>query len=263
MPTDVKVPNIGDFKGVEIIEIPVKPGDSINVDDTILVLESDKATMDIPSEVSGVVKTIKVKPGDKVSEGDVILSLEEDKSAAAAKKSSAESAPAKKAPEPEQAAPKRAAAAVSGEPGKGDMQADLVVLGSGPGGYTAAFHAADLGLKVILVERYPSIGGVCLNVGCIPSKALLHAAKVISETKEAHEFGIEFGAPKIDKQKLSGWKDKVVGQLTGGLKGLAKQRKVEIVHGTGEFVSSNQLSVKTDKGSKTIGFKNAIIAAGS
>jgi dihydrolipoamide dehydrogenase len=269
MAIDVKVPNIGDFKGVEIIEIPVKPGDSINVDDTILVLESDKATMDIPAEAGGVVKSIKVKVGDKISEGDVILTVEGEQGTATEKKATVEPAAATvvkeaaTAPVKQAAAPKPVPDTATSEIGKGDMQADLVVLGSGPGGYTAAFHAADLGLKVILVERYPSLGGVCLNVGCIPSKALLHAAKVISESKEAHEFGIEFGTPKIDRQKLAGWKDKVVGQLTGGLKGLAKQRKVDIVHGVGKFISANQINVETTDGNKVIGFRNAIIAAGS
>ena len=250
MPIDVKLPNIGDFEGVEIIEIPVKSGDSINAEDTIITLESDKASMEIPSDTGGVIKEIYVKVGDKISAGDLLLTLEgeasgnDKKEEKLAQKTAKKQSPTMKA-------------------GKGDMHADLVVLGSGPGGYTAAFHAADLGLKTILLERYPAIGGVCLNVGCIPSKALLHAARVISESKEANDFGIEFGRPKINKTKLSEWKDKVVNQLTSGLKGLAKQRKVEIVHGVGKFVSSNQLSVDTRDGQVILGFKNAIIAAGS
>ncbi len=255
MTIEVKVPNIGDFKAIEIIEIPVKAGVSVRQDETILVLESDKATMDIPSPAAGVVKAIQVKVGDKVGEGHIILLLDEAQADV--------TQPVKKpveAPVPIQAPIVSAAPVLMGS---GDLQVDLVVLGSGPGGYTAAFHAADLGLKVALVERYPSIGGVCLNVGCIPSKALLHAAKVINESKEAHEFGIEFGPPKIDLKKLSDWKDKVVGQLTGGLTGLAKQRKVEIVHGTGKFISPNQLSVEGAEGVKTISFTKAIIAAGS
>ena len=255
MTIEVKVPNIGDFKAIEIIEIPVKAGVSVRQDETILVLESDKATMDIPSPAAGVVKAIQVKVGDKVGEGHIILLLDESQADV--------TQPVKKpveAPLPIQAPIVSAAPVLMGS---GDLQVDLVVLGSGPGGYTAAFHAADLGLKVALVERYPSIGGVCLNVGCIPSKALLHAAKVMNESKEAHEFGIEFGPPKIDLKKLSDWKDKVVGQLTGGLTGLAKQRKVEIVHGTGKFISPNQFSVEGAEGVKTISFTKAIIAAGS
>jgi dihydrolipoamide dehydrogenase len=256
MSREVKVPNIGDFKAVEIIEIPVKAGDSVRQDETILVLESDKATMDIPSPAAGIIKSVQVKVGDKVGEGQLILVLDE----AAAQTQGVQSAE-----KPVEVAKpvNTATAAAPVTMGAGDLQVDLVVLGSGPGGYTAAFHAADLGLKVALVERYPSIGGVCLNVGCIPSKALLHAAKVINESKEAHEFGIDFGAPKIDLKKLGGWKDKVVGQLTGGLKGLAKQRKVEIVHGTGKFISPNQLAVEGADGVRTIGFAKAIIAAGS
>ena len=262
MQIEVKVPNIGDFKAVEIIEIPVKPGDPVKVAETILVLESDKATMDIPSTAAGVVQSIKVKVGQKVGEGALILILEgqqavTQKPAQAVANTTTPVASVKSEPVPV------AKTEVPMSIGAGDMQVELVVLGSGPGGYTAAFHAADLGMKVILVERYASIGGVCLNVGCIPSKALLHASKVLNESKEAHEFGIDFGIPKIDLRKLSGWKDKVVGQLTNGLKGLAKQRKVEIVHGVGKFISANQLSVETAEGVKTIGFGKAIIAAGS
>lgn len=264
MSIEVKVPNIGDFNGVEIIEVAVKPGDTIEAEDTIMTLESDKATMEIPSDAGGVVKAVHVKAGDKVSEGDLVATLEGEKAAGKDKPAKKTEAAEPAADKEENTAPANTESpALKTSPGKGDLEADLVVLGSGPGGYTAAFHAADLGLKVILVERYPSIGGVCLNVGCIPSKALLHAAKVISESKEASDFGIDFGKPKIDREKLAGWKDKVVGQLTGGLKGLAKQRKVEIVHGNGQFISPNQLQVKTDKGDKVIGFTNAIIAAGS
>ena len=256
MPKEVKVPNIGDFTDVEIIEINVALGDAISAEDTVITLESDKATMEIPTDAGGRVKSIHVQVGDKVSEGDVILALEgepADKAGKITKKTGEKSG--RKA---EKQAKFDAASIQSG-----DLLADLVVLGSGPGGYTAAFHAADLGLKTILVERYPSIGGVCLNVGCIPSKALLHAAKVITECREASEFGINFGEARIDKTKLSSWKDKIVGQLTGGLKGLAKKRNVEVVHGVGTFISSNQLNVETANGNKVISFNNAIIAAGS
>ena len=265
MAIEVKVPNIGDFKAVEIIDVPVKPGDTVKKDETILVLENDKATMDIPSPAAGVVQLIKVKVGEKVAEGHTILMLDAVEGSAKSEATKADTKKETKTVAAKTAAPDTIPAPVAASVtiGAGDMQADLVVLGSGPGGYTAAFHAADLGLKVILVERYPNIGGVCLNVGCIPSKALLHVAKVISESKEAHEFGIDFGTPKIDKTKLLAWKGKVITQMSGGLKGLAKQRKVEIVHGVGKFISSNQLSVDTAEGAKTIGFGKAIIAAGS
>jgi dihydrolipoamide dehydrogenase len=259
MPINVKVPNIGDFNGVEIIDIPVKVGDTISPEDTLMTLESDKATMDIPSDMGGLINKIHVNVGDKVAEGDLILTLEGEQKAET--KNTSKKIEVEAAKKDENMAVSITAPTI--EQGIGDIQADLVVLGSGPGGYTAAFHAADLGLKTILVERYPSLGGVCLNVGCIPSKALLHAAKVISETKESHEFGIEFENIKIDTTKMSNWKDKIIGQLTNGLKGLAKGRKVEIVHGCGKFISSNQLSVETAEGKKVIGFKNAIIAAGS
>ncbi len=251
MPIEVKVPNIGDFSGVEIIEIPVTPGDNIAAEDPMIVLESDKATMEVPSDSGGEILSIHVKVGDKVSEGDLILTLKGEKSAS---NTTTEKTDAKQQTE---------SAPNTDSKNSDDDMVDVLVLGSGPGGYTAAFHAADLGLKTVLVERYPSIGGVCLNVGCIPSKALLHVAKVITESNEASEFGIEFGEPKIDLEKLGGWKDKVVGQLTGGLKGLAKQRKVEIIHGNGSFVNSNELEVESDAGKQTVRFKNAIIAAGS
>ncbi len=251
MPIEVKVPNIGDFSGVEIIEIPVTPGDNIAAEDPMIVLESDKATMEVPSDSGGEILSIHVKVGDKVSEGDLILTLKGEKSAS---NTTTEKTDAKQQTE---------SAPNTDSKNSDDDMVDVLVLGSGPGGYTAAFHAADLGLKTVLVERYPSIGGVCLNVGCIPSKALLHVAKVITESNEASEFGIEFGEPKIDLEKLGGWKDKVVGQLTGGLKGLAKQRKVEIIHGNGSFVNSNELKVESDAGKQTVRFKNAIIAAGS
>ncbi len=269
MPSEVRTPNIGDFADVEIIEVLVKEGDHLNVEDPVLTLESDKATMDIPSPLAGTVTEIKVKAGDRISEGDLLLLLEEE---AVAETGSADRQAKAKKEEPQEEAGEEPAPAGSESPapvtqgparaGEGDVQVDVAVLGSGPGGYTAAFRAADLGLSVALVERYDAIGGVCLNVGCIPSKALLHAAKVISEAKEAKDFGIDFGAPKIDAKKLLSWKQKVVGQLTGGLKNLAKQRKVQIVTGTGQFISHNQLQVDGKK-KTTIGFKSAIIATGS
>jgi dihydrolipoamide dehydrogenase len=254
---DVRVPDIGDFKDVEIIEVSVKAGDTVSAEDPLIILESDKASMEVPSPAAGVVKDVLVKVGDKVSEGSPICTLEteaaaEEKAPPAASKSE----PAEKKAPP---APKEAAKAAP----TGDMHAEVLVLGSGPGGYTAAFRAADLGKKTILVERYPSLGGVCLNVGCIPSKALLHAAKVIAETKEMAERGVVFGKPKIELPKLSGWKDEIVGKLTKGLSGLAKQRKVEVVQGVGTFAGPHELTVETANGRVTVSFDQAIIAAGS
>jgi len=266
---EIKVPDIGDFKGVEIIEILVSPGDSISPEDPLISLESDKATMEVPSPAAGNVAEIKVKVGDKVSEGDLILTLEAageagaDATAAEAPKEEKKQA----APAPEKTdakADSKPESKPSPQPAaEGDIHAEVVVLGSGPGGYSAAFRAADLGKKTVLVERYETLGGVCLNVGCIPSKALLHAAKVIAETREMAEHGIVFGEPSIDLAKLAGWKNTVVGKLTKGLSGLAKQRKVEVVTGVGSFMSPNQLAVETASGRKVISFDNAIIAAGS
>jgi dihydrolipoamide dehydrogenase len=265
---EVKVPDIGDFAEVEVIELLVKAGDTIKVDQSLLTVESDKASMEIPSSHAGVVKDIKVKVGDKVKEGSVILMIEAD---------SAVAAPATAAPAPAAVAPASvpapAAAAAAPAPvaapaaatftGTADIECDTLVLGAGPGGYTAAFRAADLGQKVVMVERYAQIGGVCLNVGCIPSKALLHAAKVITEAEEMAHFGVKLSTPEIDIDKLRGWKESVINKLTGGLSGLAKARKVQIVTGKGAFTSANTLTVETLDGSKTIAFKNAIIAAGS
>ncbi|MFT5133635.1 MAG: dihydrolipoamide dehydrogenase [Gammaproteobacteria bacterium] len=247
MAIDVKVPNLGDFSDVELIEIAVKVGDIVEVETTLITLETDKATLDIPSPYAGEISSLAVNVGDKVSEGDVILSMQQS--------TKAQEVPVTKETDDQ-------ARAVDSENGE-EISTEVVVLGSGPGGYTAAFRAADLGKKVILVERYSSLGGVCLNVGCIPSKALLHAAKVISEAKEVKEFGIEFGEPSIDLDKLRGWKEKVLGQLTTGLKGLAKQRKVQVLHGNGHFSSPTQLKVTTEEGEKTVNFEQAIIAAGS
>jgi len=252
---EVKVPDIGDFKDVEIIEVQVKAGDELAAEDPMITLESDKASMEVPAPAAGTVKELKVKAGDRVSEGDLILLLE----TAAAEPAREEA----KAPATKEEEPRPAAAAPKAAAGQGDLQAEVLVLGSGPGGYTAAFRAADLGKKVVLVERYPTLGGVCLNVGCIPSKALLHAAKVIAEAREMGEHGLSFAKPEIDLDKLSDWKDGVVGRLTGGLAGLAKQRKVQVVQGVGRFTSANQLAIETGNGNTTIGFEQAIIAAGS
>ena len=251
---EVRIPNIGDFADVEVIEVLVKKGDTINPEDPLITLESDKASITVPSPLAGKVREIRIAVGDKVSAGDLIL-LAETETAAAAAIQATTANPA--------VTGTTAAAAASRPTIKADLQAELLVLGSGPGGYTAAFRAADLGIQTVLVERYPALGGVCLNVGCIPSKALLHAARVISDSKEAQVFGIDFGDPKIDINTLRGWKDKVLGQLTNGLKGLAKQRKVEVVHGAGEFLSPHELKVATASGDKIIAFEQAIIAVGS
>lgn len=267
---EVKIPDIGDFKNIPVIEVLVKPGDTVNKEDSLVTLESDKATMDIPAPSAGVVKSLSLKPGDKVSKGTLILTLEEDSGNATAPAPATQAAPAKagtpsKPASAAGAAPAATAAApksdISGI--KADIHAEVVVLGAGPGGYTAAFRAADLGKKVVLIERYPTLGGVCLNVGCIPSKALLHMAKVITEADEAAHAGITFGKPKIDIDKLRGWKDSVVTKLTKGLTGLAKQRKVQVVTGRGEFASDHTIRVETPEGVKTVAFESCIIAAGS
>ena len=257
---EVKVPDIGDFKNIPVIEVLVQPGDQVNAEDPLVTLESDKATMDIPAPSAGVVKEIKLKPGDKVSMGSLILTLEDTGASSAAGSQAA--APAA-APGPATAP---AAAPRSSDPDaavKADIQCDVLVLGAGPGGYTAAFRAADLGQQVVLVERYNALGGVCLNVGCIPSKALLHMAKVITEAEEAGHAGISFGKPKIELDKLRAWKDGVIGKLTRGLGGLAKQRKVQVITGRGEFASPNTVRVETAEGVKTVAFRHCIIAAGS
>jgi dihydrolipoamide dehydrogenase len=246
--SEVKVPDIGEFKNVEVIEVLVKPGDAVSKEQSLITLESDKATMEIPSPNSGVVKELRIKVGDKVSQGASILLLESQEART--------EAPAKKAPE----APK----AVSPGPAAGaDVECDLVVLGAGPGGYSAAFRAADLGLKTVLVERYPALGGVCLNVGCIPSKALLHTAAVIDAAKGLASHGIAFGEPKLDLARLREFKNKVVGKLTGGLASMAKLRKVTVLTGVGTFSDAHHLAVETREGKKTVRFASAIIAAGS
>ncbi len=259
---EVKVPDIGDFAEVEVIELLVNVGDTINEEDSLISVESDKAAMEIPAPQGGVVKEMLISLGDKVSMGSPILMLEVG-AAAPASPAEAEPAPAQAAPqEPKTTA--TAAPEAASFSGDVDKSAQTVVLGSGPGGYTAAFRAADLGQKVILIERYQSIGGVCLNVGCIPSKALLHTAQVINEAEEFEHIGVKFNKPEVDIDKLREHKNSVINKLTGGLKGLAKQRKVEIVHGYGKFTSANTIEVVADDGSKTVvGFDNCIIAAGS
>ncbi len=260
---EIKVPDIGDFKEVEVIELLVKPGDAVKPEQSLITVESDKASMEIPSSHAGVVRELKVKLGDKVAEGSLILLLEAAEAVTAAPTATPAAAAvgsAAPAPTAPAATPVPVASSFNG---KADIDCDTLVLGAGPGGYTAAFRAADLGQRVVLVERYPTLGGVCLNVGCIPSKALLHAAKVITEAEEMAHFGIKMSRPEIDLNALRGWKESVIKKLTGGLSGLAKARKVQVVQGKGAFTSSHTLSVDTPEGAKTIAFKNAIIAAGS
>jgi dihydrolipoamide dehydrogenase len=242
-----------------VIEVLVKPGDTVAKDQGLVTLESDKATMEVPSTVAGVIRELKVKLGDEVSEGTVVAVIETAGAAAATKSEAPKPATV---PAPAAAStPVSAPAAASGR--KADIECQVVVLGAGPGGYTAAFRAADLGQNTVLIERYAALGGVCLNVGCIPSKALLHAARVIDEASHAADIGIEFGAPKIDLAKLRGFKEKVVAQLTGGLAGMSKQRKVTVVQGAGKFVSPHEIEVETKDGKKLVRFEKAIIAAGS
>ncbi|WP_395027564.1 dihydrolipoyl dehydrogenase [Comamonas odontotermitis] len=275
---DIKVPDIGDFAEVGVIELLVKPGDTIAKDQSLITVESDKASMEIPSSHAGVVKELKVKIGDKVAEGSVILSLEAAEGAASTPAPSAAPATApaasasQQAPAPAAQAPAAPAPIASNYSGQVDEDCDVVVLGGGPGGYSAAFRAADLGLKVVLIERYKTLGGVCLNVGCIPSKALLHVAAVMDEVSHLAALGIDYGgAPKVNIDTLRGHKEKVIGKLTGGLAGMAKMRKVTIVRGYGNFVSANHIEVQETSGDaqektgakKVVQFKKAIIAAGS
>ncbi|KVT09857.1 dihydrolipoyl dehydrogenase [Burkholderia ubonensis] len=257
---EVKVPDIGDFSGVDVIEVNIKPGDVIEKEQTLLTLESDKASMEVPSDVAGTVKEIKVKAGDKVSQGTVIA-LVEAAAAAAAPAKAAE--PAKPAAPAAPAATPAAAPQAGSYAGAADIECDMLVLGAGPGGYSAAFRAADLGMKTVLVERYSTLGGVCLNVGCIPSKALLHTALVIDEAEALASHGISFGKPEIDLDKLRDFKSGVVKKLTTGLAGMAKARKVEVVTGVGAFVDPHHMEVQGDGGKKVVKFKQAIIAAGS
>ncbi len=255
-PITVNVPDIGDFRDVDIIEVLIAPGDTIDIETPLITLETDKATMDVPSPVAGKVIEVLTQVGDQISEGDPVAIVGSNESAALSPP------PTDTTPTttpPEAPAPDSASSVMTD-----DVDSiDLVVLGSGPGGYTAAFRAADLGLKVALVERYPTLGGVCLNVGCIPSKALLHAARVIEETREMRPHGIDFGEPVINVTQLREWKEKVVGQLTGGLAGLAKKRQVEVITGIGEFTSSHSISIRGSTGERTVRFSQAIIAAGS
>jgi dihydrolipoamide dehydrogenase len=250
---EILLPDIGDFKDVEVIELLVAAGDSVNAEDSLLIMESDKATMDIPSPYSGTIKKLSVAVGDKISQGSLLGLIEV--AGAAAQAPATESAPEKVAAA---SAAKPAAAT-----GSADLETEVVVLGAGPGGYTAAFRAADLGKKVVLIERYDSLGGVCLNVGCIPSKALLHTAQIINEAEHIKANGVDFGKPKIDLDGINGFKSKVVNKLTGGLSGLAKQRKVTVVHGVGQFIDANNIAVEKDGKSTQIRFDNCIIAAGS
>jgi len=252
---EVLVPDIGNFDSVDVIEVLVKVGDAIAKEDSLMTVESDKASMDIPSSQAGIVKEVKVNIGDKVAKGSLILLIEAEASAPIKTEASVAANTIIETPNPTPASP------TTGN----DLTTQLVVLGSGPGGYTAAFRAADLGLKVVLIERYPTLGGVCLNVGCIPSKALLHSAKVITEAEETAQHGLSFGAPAIDLDKLRNWKaNDVVGKLTGGLAGMAKQRGVTVVQGVGKFTSPNQIAVTARDGQVTnVGFEHAIIAAGS
>jgi dihydrolipoamide dehydrogenase len=272
---DIKVPDIGDFSEVTVIELMVKVGDTIRQEQSLITVESDKASMEIPSSHAGVVKELKIKLGDKVKEGSVVLVLEGEGTAAT-------SAPAP-APAPAPAAPPASAAPVAAAPapaassfgenyaGVADIECDVLVLGGGPGGYSAAFRAADLGLNVVIVERYATLGGVCLNVGCIPSKALLHVAAVMDEVSHMADLGVDFGKPVVNIDKLRGHKEKVIGKLTGGLAAMAKMRKVTTVRGLGQFVGAHHLEVSETTGTaqeqngskKVIAFKNAIIAAGS
>ncbi|MBV9607901.1 MAG: dihydrolipoyl dehydrogenase [Solirubrobacterales bacterium] len=255
--SEVRVPDIGDFQDVPIIEIHVSPGDEVAVEDPLVTLESDKATMDVPAPEAGTVAQLRVKIGDRVSEGSVLLMLEGVTDGAAP---SDGGAPAEEKPSGEARVEREPAPPPPSSDGAGgDHDFQVVVIGSGPGGYTAAFRAADLGLKTALIERYDTLGGVCLNVGCIPSKALLHAARVVSEAEEMAEHGIKLGKPKVDLDALREWKESVVGRLTGGLTGLAKQRKVEVIHGAASLTGPNTVSV----GERTVSFHNCIIAAGS
>ena len=283
---EVKVPDIGDFKDVAVIEVLVKPGDTVKAEQSLITVESDKASMEIPSSHAGVVKELKVKVGDKVSEGSVVLVLEAK--AEAAEVAGAAAAPASARPEP--ATPPACPEPVEGSAGAStssartadapaaasytgavDLECDMLVLGAGPGGYSAAFRAADLGMKTVIVERYATLGGVCLNVGCIPSKALLHVAAVMDEVKHFADLGVAYGAPSVDLPKLLAHKNKVVGKLTGGLASMAKMRKVTVVRGYGAFVDPHHVRVEQTTGpgqdktgqTQTIRFRHCIIAAGS
>ena len=263
---EIKVPDIGDFKDVAVIEVMVKVGETIAVDTGLVMVESDKASMEIPSPHAGVVTEIRVKVNDKISEGAVILVVEAAGVAAAALTPASASPPAAPAmaPAPAAAAPAAPITGAASYGGAADLECELLVLGAGPGGYSAAFRAADLGMKTVLVERYATLGGVCLNVGCIPSKALLHTASVMEEVRHLPDHGIRYGAPEIDIDKLRGFKDGVIRKLTGGLAGMARARKVEVLTGTGGFLDPHHVEVVAADGKKrVVKFARAIIAAGS
>ncbi len=262
---EVKVPDIGDYKDVPVIEVLVKVGDTVKAEDALVTLESDKATMDVPSPAAGVVQEIKLKVGDKVSEGSVVLTLE------LREVGGVKSEVSKPAPAQAPTTPAASPLTPNTSPLTHDLECDMLVLGAGPGGYSAAFRAADLGLKTVIVERYASLGGVCLNVGCIPSKALLHTVAVMDEVSALSAHGISFGAPQVNLEQLRGFKEGVVKKLTGGLAGMAKARKVEIVRGYGAFLDANHVQVEVTTGTgqdktgelKVIKFQKCIIAAGS
>ncbi|MDB6084303.1 MAG: lpdA, partial [Gammaproteobacteria bacterium] len=260
---EVRVPELGDSKGVSVVEVLVAQGAEIRVDDPLITLETEKASMDVPSPVAGVIKSVEVQKGAGVVAGTLIATVEVAEAAPAGKSAAPDATAAPSSTTASPGAPPLAATApsVASEAPAGAL--DLVVLGAGPGGYTAAFRAADLGLSVTLIERWPVLGGVCLNVGCIPSKALLHAAKVIEDAHDMAANGIAFGAPQIDYDRLRAWKDRVVTKLTSGLTGLAKQRKVEVVRGEANFVGPHTLELRTAGGSRRLDFKQCIIAAGS
>jgi len=247
MANEIRLPDIGDFKDVPIVEVLIAPGQSVRKDAPILTLESDKAAMDVPAPEDGVIGEVHVKVGYKVSQGAVLATY----------------AGGGDAKQPAATSPPPAAAPAAAPAVPADFETDILVLGAGPGGYTAAFRAADLGQNVVLVESRPTLGGVCLNVGCIPSKSLLHVAKVIDEAAAFAAHGVSFGAPAFDLAAVRGWKDGVVKRLTGGLTGLAKQRKVKVATGKGEFTSPYTLRVETAEGARVVRFKKAIIAAGS
>ena len=265
---EVKVPDIGDFKDVGVIELLVKPGDTVKVEQGLITVESDKASMEIPSSSAGVVKELRVKVGDVVNMGSVVLTLEAAEGVVAAPAPAPAPASATPAPAPAQAGPAPVASTYAGG---ADVECDLLVLGGGPGGYSAAFRAADLGMKVVIVERYATLGGVCLNVGCIPSKALLHVAMVMDEVKHFADLGVAYGDPQLDIAKLRTHKGKVVGKLTGGLAAMAKMRKVTVIRGYGNFIDPFHVKVDETSGAaqeksgtaKTVKFKQAVIAAGS
>jgi dihydrolipoamide dehydrogenase len=269
--TQVFVPDLGDFKNVEVIDVLIKPGDTVQLETPLITLETEKATMDVPSSAAGVVKSVAVKKGDRVSKGSAIIEVEVEAvsgsrlAVSAEKSATAAAAAAATPPRPPaaSAASESAPTANRQPPTASSYDFDVVVLGAGPGGYTAAFRAADLGMKVALVERWPQLGGVCLNVGCIPSKALLHAAKVIEEAEAMSSAGLNFGKPQIDATKLREWKNKIVGKLTGGLATLAKQRKVEVIRGSGKFASPHELEVTGNGAARRVSFAHCIIAAGS